>query len=112
MRMNALSCKQHPLLGYQALQSVAGLAPEMLDMVVHHHEFLDGSGYPHSLTAIQLSDLVRTMTISDIFGALIEPRSYKPPMSGEAAYQILQDMGAKLDPVLVRVFRPISHVHF
>jgi HD-GYP domain-containing protein (c-di-GMP phosphodiesterase class II) len=52
------------------------------------------------------------MTISDIFGALIEPRSYKPPMSGEAAYQILQDMGAKLDPVLVRVFRPISHVHF
>jgi putative nucleotidyltransferase with HDIG domain len=104
--------QQHPLLGYQALQSVAGLAPEMLDMVVHHHEFLDGSGYPHGLKANQLSDLVRTMTISDIFGALIERRSYKPPMSGDAAYKILQDMGAKLDPDLVREFAPISRVHF
>jgi HD-GYP domain-containing protein (c-di-GMP phosphodiesterase class II) len=52
------------------------------------------------------------MTISDIYGALIERRSYKPPMSGEAAYQILKDMGPKLDPDLVRAFRPISRAQF
>jgi HD-GYP domain-containing protein (c-di-GMP phosphodiesterase class II) len=66
---------------------------------------LDGSGYPHGLMANEISDLVRIMTISDIFGALIERRSYKPPLSGDAAYQILTDMGPKLDVDLVRAFR-------
>ena len=81
-------------------------------MVVHHHEYLDGSGYPHGLNARELTDLVRTITIADIFGALIERRSYKPPMSGEAAYKILKDMSTKLDPDLVREFQPISAAHF
>jgi HD-GYP domain-containing protein (c-di-GMP phosphodiesterase class II) len=73
--------------------------------VVHHHELLDGSGYPHGLKGNEISDLVRIMTISDIFGALIERRSYKPPLSSEAAFQILVDMGPKLDMDLVRAFR-------
>jgi HD-GYP domain-containing protein (c-di-GMP phosphodiesterase class II) len=62
-------------------------------------------GYPHGLKAKEISDLVRIMTISDIFGALIERRSYKEPMSGKDAYQILLDVGAKLDKDLVREFR-------
>ena len=97
--------RQHPQFGLDALGTVSGLPPEMLDMVVHHHEMLDGSGYPHGLKGNEISDLVRIMTISDIFGALIERRSYKPPLSGEAAFQILVDMGPKLDIDLVRAFR-------
>lgn len=97
--------RKHPQFGLDALGTVSGLPPEMLDMVVHHHELLDGSGYPHGLMANEISDLVRIMTISDIFGALIERRSYKAPLSGEAAYQILTDMGPKLDKDLVRAFR-------
>jgi putative nucleotidyltransferase with HDIG domain len=97
--------RKHPQYGLDALGTVSGLPAEMLDMVVHHHEYLDGSGYPHGLMANEISDLVRVMTISDIFGALIERRSYKPPLSGEAAYQILADMGPKLDKDLVGAFR-------
>ena len=97
--------RKHPEYGLDALKSVPGIHKDMLDMVVHHHEYLDGSGYPHGLQANEISDLVRIMTISDIFGALIERRSYKEPMSGEAAYQILLDMGPKLDKALVREFR-------
>ena len=104
--------RQHPLLGYEALRTVQGLHAAMLDMVVHHHEYLDGSGYPHGLQASELSDLVRMMTIADIFGALIEQRSYKPAMSGEAAYQVIKDMGSKLDKDLIREFQPISRIHF
>jgi putative nucleotidyltransferase with HDIG domain len=104
--------RQHPLLGLEALRSVPDLHSEMLDMVAHHHEYLDGSGYPHGLHATELSDLVRTMTIADIYGALLERRSYKPPMSGEAAYQVLKDMGPKLDKDLVREFQPISRAQF
>jgi HD-GYP domain-containing protein (c-di-GMP phosphodiesterase class II) len=80
----------------------------MLDMVVHHHEYLDGSGYPHSLQAREISDLVRVMTIADIYGALIERRSYKPALSGSAAYEILQGMNAKLDKDFVRAFGPFA----
>ena len=100
--------RKHPQYGLDALGTVSGLPSEMLDMVVHHHELMDGSGYPHGLMANEISDLVRIMTISDIFGALIERRSYKPPLSGDAAYQILTDMGPKLDMDLVRAFRAVA----
>jgi HD-GYP domain-containing protein (c-di-GMP phosphodiesterase class II) len=80
----------------------------MLDMVLHHHEYLNGSGYPHGLSNGEIADLVRIMTISDVFGALIERRSYKAPLSGDAAYQILLDMGPKLDADLVRAFKSTS----
>ena len=96
--------RQHPQLGVDALGPHSGLAPEMIDMVLHHHEYLDGSGYPHGLQAGEIADLVRIMTISDVFGALIERRSYKPPHSSTAAYQILLDMGPKLDKDLLREF--------
>jgi putative nucleotidyltransferase with HDIG domain len=102
--------RKHPEFGIAALATVPGLPPEMLDMVVHHHEYLDGSGYPHGLSASEISDLVRMITISDVFGALIERRSYKPPMTGQAAYQILMDMGPKLDQDLVRAFRPVGEL--
>jgi len=100
--------KAHPQLGADLLQANGSLAPEMLDMVLHHHELLDGSGYPHGLSGSEISDLVRIITISDIFGALMERRSYKPAMSGDAAYQIMLDMGVKLDRDLMRAFRPVA----
>lgn len=102
--------KKHPQYGFDALGTVPDLPAEMLDMVVHHHEYLDGSGYPHGLHAGEISDLVRMITISDVFGALIERRSYKPPLSGAAAYQILLDMGPKLDADLVRAFKPVAQL--
>ena len=97
--------RKHPEYGRDALDSVSTLPKEMLDVVVHHHEYLDGSGYPHGLMGNEISDLVRVVTIADVFGALIERRSYKPPLSGDAAYQILLDMGPRLDQHLVRAFK-------
>jgi putative nucleotidyltransferase with HDIG domain len=101
--------RTHPELGFDALRNAQGLSREMLDMVLHHHEYLDGSGYPHGLRANEISDLVRIITIADIFGALIERRPYKAPMSGPAAYGYLQDMGAKLERGLVTAFHPLAH---
>jgi putative nucleotidyltransferase with HDIG domain len=102
--------RKHPEYGLEALGTASALPAEMLDMVVHHHELLDGSGYPHGLQGSEISDLVRMMTISDVFGALIERRSYKAPLSGEVAYQILLDMGPKLDKDLVREFKFVSQL--
>jgi putative nucleotidyltransferase with HDIG domain len=102
--------RKHPQYGLDALDTVPALPAEMLDMVVHHHEYLDGSGYPHGLKRSEISDLVRMITISDVFGALIERRSYKPPLSGDTAFQILLDMGSKLDEDLVREFKFVSRL--
>lgn len=99
--------RAHPMLGYDMLRDTADLADDTRDMVIHHHEYLDGSGYPHGLRGSQISDLNRIMTIADVFGALIERRAYKPPMSGAKALAILQEMGPKLDGALVRAFEPL-----
>jgi putative nucleotidyltransferase with HDIG domain len=98
----------HPVAGYDALKGTRGISPEILDAVRHHHEFLDGSGYPDALGAESITDIVRILTISDIFAALIEDRRYKPPMSRPQAYEILCGMRGKLEGPLVKAFREVA----
>lgn len=98
----------HPAAGYEVLKETPGISPEILDAVRHHHEFLDGSGYPDALCAENIKDIVRILTISDIFAALIEHRTYKPTMPRERAYEILQGMNGKLEKPLVEAFREVA----
>jgi putative nucleotidyltransferase with HDIG domain len=98
----------HPAAGFDVLKGNEAISPEILDAVLHHHEFLDGSGYPDKLCAESISDIVRVLTISDIFAALIERRTYKPTMPREKAYEILRGMKGKLEKPLVEVFRDVA----
>lgn len=98
----------HPAVGYDVLRSKSQITAEILDAVRHHHEYLDGSGYPDGLCAESISDLVRMLTISDIFAALIEHRRYKSPMPREDAFSLLQGMHGKLEKPLVAAFREVA----
>lgn len=98
----------HPAAGYDALKGNAAISPEILDAVRHHHEYLDGSGYPDALSAESISDIVRMLTIADIFAALIEERHYKPAMPRDRAYEILRSMRGKLELPLVAAFREVA----
>jgi HD-GYP domain-containing protein (c-di-GMP phosphodiesterase class II) len=98
----------HPAAGYNVLKGTGGITSEILDAVRHHHEFLDGSGYPDALCAANISDIVRILTISDIFAALIEDRRYKPSMPRAQAYEILCGMRGKLEGPLVAAFRNVA----
>ena len=102
--------RQHPAIGFDLLKDLPGITPEVLDGVRHHHEYLDGSGYPDALKASEISDLVRLLTISDIFAALIESRPYRPPMSRQNAYKILCEIDGKLERPLVNAFRKVALV--
>jgi HD-GYP domain-containing protein (c-di-GMP phosphodiesterase class II) len=62
------------------------------------------------LKAADISDLVRLLTISDIFAALIESRRYRPAMPGEDAYRVLCEMDGKLERPLVQAFQKIALV--
>jgi HD-GYP domain-containing protein (c-di-GMP phosphodiesterase class II) len=102
--------RRHPMIGYQLLKDIPDISPEVLDGVKHHHEYLDGSGYPNALIAPEISDLVRLLTISDIFAALIESRPYRPTLTRQEAYRILCGMEGKLERSLVKAFRNVALV--
>jgi len=102
--------RRHPVIGYELLKDVPNISPEILDGVRHHHEYLDGSGYPDALRAPEISDLVRLLTISDIFAALIESRPYRPAMLRPDAYKILCGMDGQLERPLVKAFRNVALV--
>ena len=90
--------RQHPRRGYDALAAQGGFPPEMLDVILHHHEFLDGTGYPNGLRGNQISDIVRLTTIVDIHAALVEKRAYRLPFTHAKAFAIMEADGRQARP--------------
>ncbi|MFN2386396.1 MAG: HD-GYP domain-containing protein [Thermoanaerobaculia bacterium] len=62
-----------------------------LDVVYHHHEKLDGSGYPSGISGDEISLAVRIVTIADIFDALTSERSYRRRLKSGTAFEILEE---------------------
>jgi putative nucleotidyltransferase with HDIG domain len=100
--------ESHPAAGYEFLKNHKQITPEILDAVRHHHEYLDGSGYPDALCGESINDIVRILTISDIFAALIEHRPYKATMPRTEAYHVLCGMTGKLEKALVASFKEVA----
>src|SRR6202789_1972612 len=100
--------QKHPRLGFDALADQGGFPPEMLDVILNHHEFLDGTGYPDGLSGNQISDIVRLTTIVDIHAALVEKRAYRLPFTHAKAFEVMEQMGGKLDQHLLQAFRPVA----
>ena len=96
--------RTHASIGHQILVKAGGFDDTTLAVVRHHHEALDGSGYPDGLSGSQISDPVRLATICDIYAALVESRPYRAPMPSAQAIDILLGMTGKLDIPLVRAF--------
>lgn len=92
--------RTHPGEGWRRLNEVSPPLPrELLELVLRHHERLDGSGYPDGLRADAISEEVRLLSICDVYGALVERRCYRPPLSPAAALGVVRAMVAdgKLD---------------
>ncbi|WP_336491158.1 HD-GYP domain-containing protein [Methylobacterium nigriterrae] len=96
--------RTHAVLGFEILKASQDSDPAMLDAVRHHHEMLDGSGYPDALSGEAISDVVRFLTVCDIYAALTERRSYKPAMTPDEAMSVLQGMNGKVEPRFVQAF--------
>lgn len=99
---------QHTRLGYNALKEQRGFPGEVLDVVLHHHEMLDGTGYPDGLQGSHISDIVRIITMVDTYATLLEPDADMPAMIPEQAFGILELMADKLDSALRQAFRPVA----
>ena len=98
----------HARLGYDALRKQGGFPAEVLDVVLHHHELLDGTGYPEALDAERLSDIVRIVTLVDTYATLLEARGDTPPLSPARAFTALEHLEGKIDIALLHAFRPVA----
>jgi HD-GYP domain-containing protein (c-di-GMP phosphodiesterase class II) len=96
--------EDHPSAGYRMLKDGPGIGRIVLDVCLHHHERIDGRGYPEGLSQEQLSIHARMSAICDVYDALTSHRPYKQPWSpGEALAKMMSWQG-HFDPRLLSAF--------
>ncbi len=97
--------KQHPVIGEEICAPLKSLR-HILPLIRHHHERMDGSGYPDGLCGTEIPLMARILQIADIYDALITDRPYRIALSRDEALQILQceAMRGWLDTLLVSEF--------
>ncbi|MFN4190491.1 MAG: HD-GYP domain-containing protein, partial [Pseudothermotoga sp.] len=97
--------KKHPIYGEKIIKNISGW-DLVADVVRHHHENIDGSGYPDGLTGDQISVRAQIVSLVDVFTALIEERPYRPAMSLDEALRIIERemIGVKFHPNLYKAF--------
>ncbi|KFE43340.1 HD-GYP domain-containing protein [Pseudomonas congelans] len=69
--------KAHPELGVKILMKTQPVAASVIDVCLHHHEKVDGSGYPHGLKGDQISIFARMGAVCDVYDAITSDRPYK-----------------------------------
>lgn len=70
--------KKHPAAGAKLLAD-SGAAPEVVDIALHHHEKINGTGYPNRLQEKDITLLTRMAAICDVYDAVTSERAYKKP---------------------------------
>jgi putative two-component system response regulator len=100
--------REHPIVGDTLCAGLRSLA-DVRPIIRHHHERLDGSGYPDGLRSYQVPLLAQIVSIVDVFDALTTERPYRAPMTRGSAFEVIADETKKgwRDRALVDVFLEI-----
>ena len=85
---------RHPMDGFRSLGKLQSFQ-DLTSAVLLHHERLDGSGYPFGLKGDQIPLSAQICMVADMYDALTSKRSYKPPLTSEAALEILSNEAAR-----------------
>lgn len=95
--------KKHPVIGYQIVSKVRVLKP-ISDIVRHHHERMDGRGYPDGLKGEEISLASRIVAIADAFDAMTSQRAYRSKIKAiEAIEQLKYNRGTQFDANIVDI---------
>jgi len=96
--------RRHPVIGAQIIAPISFLSGAV-ELIRHHHERFDGSGYPDALRGEEIPLTARVFAVVDAFDAMTSERPYRGPMQLERALdEIRRGAGAQFDPEVVRVF--------
>ncbi|WP_345441467.1 HD-GYP domain-containing protein [Actinoallomurus vinaceus] len=94
----------HPMRGEEIVRGIDFL-DEALGGIMHHHERLDGTGYPMGLAGEEIPEFARIIAVADTFDAMTSSRSYRPGMPIQSAIEELRrGAGTQFDPALVDAF--------
>jgi diguanylate cyclase (GGDEF)-like protein len=98
---------EHPKIGQVVLEQ-AGALRDAATIVLHHHEWYDGRGYPHGLAGAEIPVGARIVSIVDAYEAMIAGRPYRDAIPHEAAIaELRRQAGVQFDPELVEVFAEV-----
>src|SRR5581483_251291 len=82
-----------------------GFLDEALAGIMHHHERMDGTGYPAGLAGDEIPEFARVISVADVFDTLTSTRSYRKAWPVEkAAAELRRSAGKHFDPALVEAF--------
>jgi putative two-component system response regulator len=81
--------ESHPVIGYEICLPLKKNLGAALDVIRHHHEKLDGSGYPDRLQGDEISRVARVMAVADMFDALSTDRPYRQAMPQDEAMSVI-----------------------
>ncbi len=96
--------RDHPALGYDILIRQEDMHEMVTDICRHHHERIDGRGYPDKLSGRSLSTFARLAAICDVYDAITSIRPYRKPWSSAEALQWMTKRDGHFDPQLLRKF--------
>lgn len=104
--------RRHPAVG-ETLLAGFPLPRPVMEVVRHHHERWDGTGYPDGLAGVQIPLLARIASVVDAYDAMTTPRPYRPvPLSpSQAVAELHRCAGTQFDPYLVRAFAAALRTH-
>ena len=96
--------KSHPQAGAELVASIEGYGP-VADVILAHHERIDGTGYPFGVSGDDIPIAARMIAVADTYDVMTARDSYRRPVSPEAAIAELRRVsGSQLDGALVEVF--------
>lgn len=96
--------KKHPECGANVAR-IAKLPPAVINIILHHHEKWDGSGYPAGLKGNEIPYEARIVAIADIYDALMSDRPYRNGLTRESAVELISCVDkAHYDPEIVDAF--------
>ena len=100
-----VSVREHPAAGHKILLEAIGVGPVALDVCRHHHEKMDGSGYPDHLSGDQISLYARMGAVCDVYDAITSNRPYKRGWCpAESLRQMAGWSGGHFDPAVFQAF--------
>ena len=103
--------EEHPVMGAAITAAVTDF-DSVVDLVRHHHERMDGQGYPGRLKGMEISPTTRLFTLADAYSAMTTDRPYRRGLTAERAIrEILDGRGTQFDPDFSTVFVKMVERH-
>jgi putative nucleotidyltransferase with HDIG domain len=96
--------KKHPIKGAMILSAVS-MFQDLVPIIRHHHERIDGNGYPDGIQGEEIELLARMISVADAFDAMMSDRQYRSHLTlDETIRQLIEGSGTQFDAQIVDTF--------